>query len=280
MYFCYIDEAGCTGSLPGCVTDIQPIFVLCGLIVPAGAIVPLTRDFLSLKRKFNPAIAKALTHNLDIVKYEIKGAEDLRKPVRGKNNNKKRRAIGFLDRVFDLLDAHDCRILPNVYVKCPGKTIEGIPLYTRFIQRISGNFQEFLRANDDKGMVIADGRNYALNVRVSHSIFTQKYKYGGDPYPNIMEMPVYGHSDNHVAIQIADILCSAVLFPVASYVYCTGHITSVHVDGSYQILQARYAHKIKELCFRYHDGDRYRAGIVVEDSIKKRNASLFFRLGQ
>ncbi|WP_407943568.1 DUF3800 domain-containing protein [Maribrevibacterium harenarium] len=92
MYFCYIDEAGCTGDLPSYSTDIQPIFILCGLFIPSINIIDLTHDFLALKRQFNPALCRSLTHDLDIVRHEIKGAEDLRKPIRKKNRNKRRRS--------------------------------------------------------------------------------------------------------------------------------------------------------------------------------------------
>ncbi len=91
-------------------------------------------------------------------------------------------------------------------------------------------------------------------------------------------MPLYGHSDNHVAIQITDILCSALLFPIATTVYCTGHITSVHVNSKYQLLRERYAVKVKELSYRYHDGTRYKGGITVRDELTGKNANSFFEL--
>ncbi|TBR42480.1 DUF3800 domain-containing protein [Marinomonas agarivorans] len=75
MFFCYIDEAGCTGNLPDHNTDIQPVFVLCSLIVPEPSITALTRDFLALKRQFNPTLAQSLDHDLDIVKYEMNNAD-------------------------------------------------------------------------------------------------------------------------------------------------------------------------------------------------------------
>ena len=276
MYFCYIDEAGCTGNLPSNQTDIQPVFVLCGLIIPESSIVSITHDFLALKRQFNPSLAQTLDHALDIVKHEIKGAEDLRKPIRKNNRNNKRRAIGFLDKVLDILEKHECQILPHIYVKSPHKEMDGVSLYSRSTQYINSHFQAFLHQQDSKGIMIADSRNHELNVRVSHSIFTQKFKTSGDAYPNVIEMPVYGHSDNLVAIQITDILCSALLFPITTYAYCTGHITSVHVNNKYEILQSRYAKRLKDLSFRYYDGERYRGGITVYDALEQRNANHFF----
>ncbi|MCY3972864.1 MAG: DUF3800 domain-containing protein [Candidatus Dadabacteria bacterium] len=276
MYVCYIDEAGCVGSLPSNVTNVQPVFVLCGLIVPETSITALTHEFLSLKRRFNPHLASTLEHALDIVKYEIKGAEDIRRPIRSVNRNQRRRAIGFLDNLLTLLERWNCRILPYIYIKSPVKPVKGVELYARYMQNISKGFQEFLKSHDDKGIMIADSRNHTLNVRTSHSIFTQKFKAGGDAYPNVVEMPVYGHSDNHAAIQITDILCSAILFPVAAYAYCTGHITSIHVNDNYKVLQSRYSGRIGRLSFRYSDGIRYLGGVTVSDELEGRNPNHFF----
>lgn len=278
MYFCYVDEAGCTGNLPSHTSDIQPIFVLCGLIIPETAIVNITQEFLALKRKFNPHYANSLEHDLDIVKFEIKGAEDLRKPIRKKNRNNARRSIGFLDKLLAILEKYDCKIIPNIYIKSPEHHINSISLYARSIQKINEHFQRYLVDCDSRGITIADSRSYDLNIKVSHSIFTQKFKATGDAYPNIIEMPVYGHSDNHVAIQITDILCSALLFPIASHVYCAGHIQSVHVHPKYERLKTRYAERLKELSYRYQDGYRYKGGITVIDKLNGKAANEFFKV--
>lgn len=277
MYFCYLDEAGCTGALPHSNSPVQPVFVLCGLIIPEASIRGITQDFLSLKRQFNPALAESLEYPLDIVKHEIKGAEDLRKPIRKKNRNNKRRAIGFLDKYLTLLEQHGCRILPRIHIKAPATPIDSVALYARSIQRINQSFQAYLTERDSQGIMIADSRNYDLNIKVSHSIFTQKFKATGDAYPNVIEMPLYGHSDNHVGLQLTDILCSALLFPIATLAYCSGYVNSVHVSPKFEALQTRYAERLKDLSFRYQDGERYRGGITVYDNIAQRSPNHFFQ---
>lgn len=276
LHICYVDEAGCTGNLPSTTSQVQPIFVLCGLVVPETSIVSLTQDFLQLKRTFNPALSASLEHDLDIITHEIKGAEDLRKPIRKKNRNAARRAIGFLDKVLLILEKHECQIIPNIYIKSPLVTFNSTALYARSVQNITNHFEEYLSEYDSRGILIADSRNHELNVRVSHSIFTQKFKASGDLYPRVIEMPVYGHSDNHAAIQITDILCSALLFPIASYVYCSEHINSVHVNPKYKRIKDRYASRLKDMSYRYKRGLYYRGGITVQDTLGKQNSSAFF----
>ena len=48
MWICYVDEAGCTGVLPAIVSDIQPIFVIAGVIVDQTRLRQLTVDLLNL----------------------------------------------------------------------------------------------------------------------------------------------------------------------------------------------------------------------------------------
>jgi hypothetical protein len=42
-----------------------------------------------------------------------------------------------------------------------------------------------------------------------------------------MEVPSFGHSDNHAGLQLADLICSAFLWPMAMHAYCEGHITVI-----------------------------------------------------
>jgi hypothetical protein len=65
---------------------------------------------------------------------------------------------------------------------------------------------------DDLGFVIADSRMKRVNTQVSHSIFTQKFRTTGDTYDGIVEVPAFSHSDNHAGLELADAICSALLF--------------------------------------------------------------------
>ena len=54
---------------------------------------------------------------------------------------------------------------------------------------------------------------------VSHSIFTQKFSPAARNYQRLVELPTFGHSENHAGLQICDIVCSALLFPIACFAY-------------------------------------------------------------
>ena len=128
------------------------------------------------------------------------------------------------------------------------------------------------------GIAILDPRAKVQDRRVSSSVFTQKFKADGDRYPAIIDMPTFGQSDNHAGVQVADILCSAILSPIAAYSYCSGHVNNVHVDPGFSLLKARYGTFLQQLQYRYQDDDgRWRGGIVVSDSISQKSGSHLFQ---
>jgi hypothetical protein len=218
------------------------------------------------------------TTRLGRILPEIKGA-DLRRALRdGAPRRNRRQTLGFLDALMDLLEYHDARIFGRLWVKLIGGRCDDRSVYTFSVQDICADFQNLLEAAGDDGIVIADSRNPAPNASVAHSVFTQKFKVDGDRYPRILEMPVFGHSQNHAGIQIADLLCSALLFPMATRRYCAGHVQNVHVDRGFGVLAARYGSRLQAMQHRYDDdfGNR-KGGITVSDPVGRLPGGMLFR---
>jgi hypothetical protein len=127
-------------------------------------------------------------------------------------------------------------------------------------------------------MVVADNRSPAQNTKVAHSIFTQKFKAAGDRLDRILEMPTFGVSDNHAGIQIADMLSSALLFPMAIDGYCAGHISSLHVRPGYAIMRQRWGDRLRKLQYQYQDpAGKQRGGFVVSDQLTQRHSGYLLR---
>ncbi|MDR3220748.1 MAG: DUF3800 domain-containing protein, partial [Candidatus Accumulibacter sp.] len=195
-YLCYIDEAGCTTPLPSAQTDIQPVLVIVGLIVDAAKVHSLTLGFLDLKRQYFPKKFGNNGHPLDDVLIEIKGS-DLRSTIR-KHGAHADATLKFIDNTLDLLRTREARLFATVWVKGIGKPIDSRAIYTSSIQAACRNFSAFLDSRNDHGFMVADSRTPALNTQVSHSIFTQKYRAKGDPLSRLLDLPTFGHSNNHV----------------------------------------------------------------------------------
>lgn len=275
MLLCYIDEAGDTGSLPAKTSPIQPVVIICGLAVEHVKLSDLTHRFIALKKNFFPNLIPQGRRYLDWMLREIKGAE-IRKSVCSTDRGESRQAIGFLDKIVDLLTEYDVKIFGRVWIKEIGRAIRGHAIYTSSIQAICTTLQKLLIESRSSAFIIADSRNHSLNTRVAHSIFTRKFKSDGDDYPSIFELPAFGHSDNHAGLQLCDLVCSALLFPMATDAYCNGYVENLHVRPGYSILRDRYGSALSHLQYRYPENGRYRGGITTDDKLGQRSGALLF----
>ncbi|WP_244186987.1 DUF3800 domain-containing protein [Paraburkholderia steynii] len=268
-YICYIDEAGCSAPLPAGKTNIQPLLVIAGLIIHQEALADITRDFLTLKRTYFPGLFKS-PHPLDDVREEIKGS-DLRRAIR-KRGHQARTEFRFIDETLALLENFQCHVLGTVRIKGIATPFRARETYTRSVQYACSGFQSFLEQRRARGLMVADFRTTQLNDQVAHSIFTQKYRARGDPFDRLLELPTFGISNNHVGLQLTDVLSSALLFPMASSAYCFGRVTGVHVNGRDLVIRRRYAKRLKQLQFK--SDTRWSIG-VVDHHERRSSAALF-----
>ena len=273
MYICYIDESG-GFEAPNTGADATPLMALAGLIVRADVLSALTSDFLDLKQRFFPG---ATTRRLDYVLAELKGS-DLRRGVRSSSHRRRRHAIGVLDGVVGLIDKYDLRLVGRVWVKAPTEALEPRATYTFAIQDMARHFGHFLDKQGDVGLLLCDGRVHRQDAQVAHSIFTMKHKRDGDELPRLVEAAVFGRSENHVGLQLADIVVSGLIFPMAARVYCANQATGVHTDPSFDSLRRRYAARLRPRQYLYRDpSGRTRGGMVVSDKLGQQSSRMLFR---
>lgn len=275
MKICFVDEAGCTGTLPAANSRIQPVFILNGLIIDYEHLGPVTERLLQLKQRFFPNAVRN-THYLSGILDEIKGS-DLRRSSTDDDRNVRRHTFGYLDGILNICESASCRLVGRIWIKAVSEDFDGRSVYTSSIQRICEYFQKFLEIENDFGFIIADSRLKPLNTQVAHSIFTQKFRSAGDCYDRIVELPTFAHSDNHAGLQLADTICSGILFPIAVETYCRGILDSIHARQGYDKLKGRYTGRLRRLQFRYQEQNgSYKGGLVVSDSLTKRPGGLFF----
>lgn len=250
-----------------------------GLAIEQSKIQQLTFDFLQLKKRFFPGRLPLSKGILSWVLVEIKGS-DLRTAIRNGTHKEKRHAIGFIDAAFKLVEAVGANIFGKVFVKAVGAPINSTSIYTHSLQCVCDTFQNLLDIKQATGFVIADSRNKPKNTVAAHSIFTKKFRAIGDGYPSLLEMVTFGHSDNHIGLQLADLICSSVIFPLTMHSYCLGHVTSTHVSVEYQALRPRFCHRLRARQHRYWDyrDSRFRGGLVVSDGIGHKDGSYLFRV--
>jgi len=278
MYICYIDEAGCTGALPDINSSIQPIFAISAIFLHQTRVNALTNDLLQLKQRFFPNHLPVGSLYHDWMTVEIKGSE-LRRKARSSNRNDRRFSYMVIGKALEILEHHGVKIVGDVFVKQIGGNFNGASVYTSTVQSICTTFQKCLIQCDAKGIVIADSRNKPKNANVAHSIFTQRHRAGGSPYDRLIELPTFGHSDNHAGLQFSDLICSSLLFPIASQVCISQHLTNqTHCSPYYLNLKTKFGHRLKSLQFRYQDQTTkyWYGGIKLHDPINYFNAPVLF----
>ena len=277
MKICYLDEAGCTGALATATSSVQPTLVIVGVFLDYTNLHKLTSDLIELKQKFFPNLLPTAATHLDWIREEIKGS-DIRKEACSGSRNNVRHSFGVLDYTMTILNDANAQIVGRVWVKEIGAPMKGVPVYTSSVQSIYSDFQRYLADHNDYGFVVADSRLQHLNTQVAHSIFTQKFKGTGDAYDRIVELPAFSHSDNHAGLQVADLIASAFVTPIAVNTYCEGVVSSVHVRSNYHVIKGRYKTWLKSKQFRYREASgRSRGGLVVSDGLTKRPGGDMFR---
>jgi len=263
MQVCYIDESGDTGKFVPEVANSQPLFVLSGVIVDQSALPAMTRAVIELKRKFFPNHGSLNAHWHDWLKSEVKGSY-LRQMLREGNRDQRRLVMMFLGKVVELLERNRCSVLSRVYLKAANADFNGTNVYTAAIQHFVTDFKHRLRESGERGVVILDSRNKIKNVPVSHAIFTQNFSGDHEPYRELVELPLFGHSENHALIQIADWISSAFFFPMAAIAYYREiEPTSLHVHVNYDLLRQKFGQRLKALQYRYESNGRKMGGVRI-----------------
>ncbi len=276
MHFCYVDEAGSCGVLPSTTSPIQPVFALVGLVLDEARIPGLTRRLIALKERFYPGRMETVRHRMDRILVEVKGSQ-VRRAMRSGRRRLQRHAMRFIDNLLGLLEDNSARLLGRAWVKGVNRRMDSRSIYTSGMQAICAHFQTWLAVKQTTGLVVADGRRQCQNIQVSYSVFTGKFRSDGDRYGRLPEVPLFGNSRNHAGLQMADLVCSGLVFPIACHRYCSGIITSVHVSDHYGQLHEAFADRLRHLQYRYKDAaGRWSGGLTVSDRLGGRKSSHFF----
>ncbi|GAA5044585.1 DUF3800 domain-containing protein [Nocardia callitridis] len=263
VLLCYLDESGDEQALRT-PTD-PPVLVIAGIVVSRARVHGMVYNFLQLKKKFHPALAKPSVKLSDLITHEVKGS-DLRKNVRDGGRNARRAVYRLVEETLCLLEDSNAKIVGEVHVK--GTTPLTRWVYSDTVAHIAEQFEAQLRAANTSGAMILDARTKSKNVPSVHRMTTARFRAGGNPYPSLVESPVFGHSDAHVALQIADLLASALLFPMACFAYSQGLINNIHLNESYGEVRERFGPKLRLLEHRYAGPNgRHAGGIVVRDNL-------------
>jgi hypothetical protein len=272
MLIAYLDESG--DEQPLRTPDDPPVLVIGGVIVDDAHAKNLAWRFLQLKKEFNDSLSKDDVRLSDIIRFEVKGS-NLRHDIRSATRRNRRRAYRFLDSVVTLLTEEHASIIGEIYVK--GEQPLNKWVYPEAVAAIADRFDHQLESHKTNGLMIMDARTKSKNTPSVHRITTGRFKSGGGRMSNLVESPTFGHSDSHVSLQIADVVASALLFPMACTAFCSCLIHNIHLNGEYAALRERYAPKLKALEYRYIEDGKRCGGIRVIDRMNNQPTRALYK---
>ncbi|MEU8785567.1 DUF3800 domain-containing protein [Streptomyces sp. NPDC048637] len=275
MYLCYVDESGTGQVLNPAVPDSVPVLAIGGFTVPESQMKALAWDFIALKKQFRPELRTVPTLS-QVVHHEIKG-ETLRKCFRRPGRNQRRMAQRFLDQLLTILETRDCTVMARLWVKQDSVVNDDAAMYGASVTALCENFEHYLAARSSSGIAVLDSRNPTDNVGNVHCVTTRKFGRGGDRMPHLPESPVFGHSNTHLGLQIADLLVSAVLAPAASVTYAGDLQGNVHCHPGFREVRDLYCPRLGKLQHRYlTPSGKWTGGVVVSDARGHRSAGKLF----
>lgn len=276
MYLCYLDESGTGQTLNPAVADSVPVMVIGGFTVPENQVQGLVWDFLELKKRFRPELRK-LPSLTQVVHHEVKG-EALRKSFRRQGRNQRRMAHGFLDHLINILERRDCTVMARIWVKQDGAQNDESAMYAAAVTTLCATFEHYLAERSSSGIAVLDSRNPHDNTGNVHCVTTRRFGKDEDRLPHLPESPVFGHSNTHIGLQIADLLVSAVLAPAAAVTYAADlSSTNVHCHPGYRTVRERHCPRIGKLQHRYRSTTgKWAGGVVVSDARGQESAGKLF----
>jgi len=276
---CYVDEAGNTGVYDQADPSSSPVFVLAGVSVDDSRANDLLMDYLRLKQRFEPTLRNRQFS--DVIQHEVKGAT-LRRDIRSSSSrNTRRRALGFTDHVVTLLERYGCQVYGRVLVKQSGVEYGPATTYPSAVADMAVTLDRQACDAGQQALMILDAQTKVKNEGNVHTITTRRFRHGGNVFPTLIESPVFGHSDTHVLLQVADIVASALVYPAACAAYMPALPGDPHRDPSFAVIRSMFGMRLARLEYRFQNGmgDR-RGGFRVIDQHGGQPTSVLFRAAQ
>jgi hypothetical protein len=270
---CYVDEAGNAGVYAPVDPASTPVFVVAGVSVDAAVVPDLTMAYLRLKARFEPSLGRRELS--EAISHEVKGAS-LRRDIREEGSrDTRRRAIGFLDKTVRLLESRGARLFGRVLVKRPGEVYSAASTYPSAVAVMAETFARQLADLGARGLMVLDSQTKVKNEGNVHTITTRRFRRGGGVFPELIESPVFGHSDTHPALQIADVVASGLAYPAACAAYSVLDGSTPHLSPSYDLVRRMLGNRLAALEYVYvNDTGSRRGGFHVIDRVEGRPGRL------
>lgn len=203
MYFVYVDESGTSGADP-----IQRFFVLAAIVVKTDQCIRLQEAVYKLKDEFH-------FKNVEIKGRDIEQSKNFFRHI--SPHTKKE----FVNRLFELLFAHDISLLVVVF----SKEEEGIKrlnlsdedVYHLSYKELVSRLENFLEEKSDNGLLLIDSRASSIHSHLKDDRLIKVHRdylkrlAQQKKTTRIIEYPIFIQSEFFAGVQLAD-LCAYSIF--------------------------------------------------------------------
>lgn len=237
---CYIDEAGCPGRLPAADSNIQPFLVVAALALQSDSVGAFTHEVVRLKQGYLSALTPG--RGPASLSFEVKGCA-LRAQLRQAGTTETP-AHRLLDGTLEVLRRFDARVYAQVTPKPAGQAFDGKATYASSMLRLACGFDAWLGEQNSQGLMICDFREPGLNELMSRPIREAKFG-ASDTLPRLLDVPVFGHSQSHAGLQVADWMASSLIFAAVSARHATQLSGHPHLHVNDRVIAKRYHKRLR-----------------------------------
>ena len=271
-HICHIDESGDFGPLPPAnlnAQPVQPVLVVVGLIVAESELTRMSREFIALRKTSEFLRARRSALRQDEFPREDRGKDMFRWALKSNRAGWQNSALSTLGQALALLERAQARVAGCVHLK--GDDFEGAKTYETSVLSIAANFRRFLEAGQAQNgeqrprrgvRVVCDNQEEA-GKKVRREFVRRN-----------LDPPEFVDSKNHIGVQLADWLCSAIIAPLAATRLSP---ESKHADTRYLALaggENSVWERLMRMQFPFADDNGLRQpGIIVRP--EKMRAKLF-----
>lgn len=215
MLIAYVNECGCSGELPSADSPVMPLLTIAGFALDATGVDRLTYGLAEWKLRFFPGLCRDLADPLDSILVAVEGAE-LRRLAR-RSRRQARFAAMALGGLLDLLEAEEARLLGRVWIKGIDEPFNRRAIFSSSLQTILGGLGDLCARRGTYGMALLASGDRSPKETLSQQLFSRKFDSRRGGLERLAELPSFAHPANHAGLQIAGLLASALLFPLAAY---------------------------------------------------------------
>ena len=166
----------------------------------------------------------------------------------------------------------------RVLVKCPGEVYSPASTYPSAVAVMAETFSRELSELGASGLMVLDSQTKVKNEGNVHTITTRRSRHGGGAFPELLESPLFGHSDTHPVLQIADIVASGLVYPAACAAYADPDGSTPHLSPAYGLVRDAFGPRLARLEYVYaNDEGARRGGFHVVDRCGRRSGRLLFK---